>query len=191
MTFITAREIFNPYFNDELGNFGPYTSYKIYCENNFVGEFLYKNIVSSFATPGGWFCIVSKDQLLKRKKYSLIERNTGEQVGQFQFSFWRQLINDEIGRIHLKDQSFICTHSKPSVSKSSFFSSESDASITFSFKGGEIAISYWAKYKILNTGETDNYKPYRECTIEISMANNDILFMYLGLFFIERFFSSR
>lgn len=191
MTFITAREIFDPYVNDELGNFGTYTSYKIFQENNFVGEFLYKNIVSSFSTPQGSFIIVSKNELLRPAKYFLKNKNTDEQLAEFKFSFWRQIFHNEIGRINLGDSSFVCGYSKPSVYLPSFFCSESDASMVFSLQGGDTIISYRAIYKILNDGETDSYKPYKDCVVEISISDYDVLLMYLGLFLIERFFRNR
>jgi len=190
MNYKVLREVFDPYTNDKLGNFGAYSQYKLIATEAIVGEFFYKNVVSYFSINDDKYKIPTEKPLLGKAIHQILNADTGVSVATLKISYWRQVFFNEIGTLTLSNKIYTFKRSRVRIIKSPFLSF-STVAVDFFTTHETDSILYSATYQANTTSDSSyNFRPVSDFMMEISSLTDKDILLYSGLFLIEKFFRS-
>lgn len=187
MNFRATRQAYNPFTNDKLGNFGPYTAYKLWENEILAGELDYKNIIPILRIDNQQLQIQKVDNGLFRKGWQIIDIETGLVHVRAHNSSWSLLFNNIIGKLIQDEHQFKVSYKKAHVMKSGLLSFYQTVSQGFRIDGEADTVVFSSVYSRPNT-ENNNIGPVTDFSCEIQSSTQNKILILTGLFLIERYF---
>lgn len=174
--------------NDNMGSFGSYILYKVFNEDQKIGEFYFKNVLSYFLTSESDYIIKANNFL--NVKFYLIDKKSNQSIGEYKTSFFRKLFFKESGSLLLKNNRFVLKINSFSISAKGIFTSESKVSKSFTLKGDTETIEYFTSYNAFSDSERQLSEPSSNyCSFEIMSKKENQLLLFASIFLLEKGFS--
>lgn len=187
MYYKARREIFNPYTNDRLGNFGAYYQYKLIDDEKIAGEFFYKNIISYFSIDVNQYHIPTENPLFQKPNYQILNVKTGTSIGTFKISSWRDFFYAEIGTLEYSSKIYTYKRGPLQTIEAPLFKSTREVATYFYLEDHGGSIMYEALYNMYDTESSTGYRPHSDFNMNINSTIDDKILLYAGLFLIEKF----
>jgi len=154
-----------------------------------LGNFFYKNITSYFIVEGKEYRINGEKELFKKSTFTLTDIRDNTSIGVYAKSFWRHLLKNEIGRIIISEQYYVCTRTWFVIIKNSILSTKMRVAIKFFLKSKSDIISYSMIYNTSSVGDgSSDYKPSSGFSCQVSSSTNNSLALFADIFLIEKYF---
>lgn len=179
MTFI--KEVLINYSTPEFGNFESCNLYKIYGNENVLGQFIVIDKVSFLWTSEYKYRIDITNHFFRDSKFEIIDTETGKKIGFYKFNWnfgWK-----DIGTLVLNDTTYTCQRQRPDT-RSNIFKKSTWGHCKISVSNNKTEIVYKIKVKTRWLEGADS--EFRDSEGEINFTQAKMTEILSGLLFIER-----
>ncbi len=180
MTF--TKEILTNYCTTEFGNFESCNLFKLYDNENVVGQFIVSEKVAFLSTTDSNYRIDISNHFFRTSKFEIIDIKSETKIGFYDFPIWR-FGWKEIGDLVLNNVLYTCKRQRPEI-RNNIFKKSTWGHSKVSLKSDLTEIIYHLQV------ETRWLEPansqFRKAKGEINCNRINIDLVLLGLFFIER-----
>jgi hypothetical protein len=180
MTF--TKEILSNYRSPDFGNFEQCNCYRLFENDNLIGQFVVGEKVAFLMTTYNRFRIDIISHWLKDKKYDIIDTKTESKIGYYTLPNWR-LGNNDIGTLTLNNEKYLCKRQKADIRKNIFKKSTWGH---YKLWLSNQSVNVFYRLKVETEWINASNAEFRNARGETDAFQADPSLVLLGLFFIER-----
>ena len=177
-----TKEVLTDYCTTEFGNFESCNLFKLYDNENIVGQYLISEKVAFLSTKQFTYRIDITNHFFEHSKFEIVDTKTETKIGFYNLPAWR-IGWKEIGTLVLHNVKYTCTRKRPEV-RNNILKKSTWGHYKLSLINNLIEITYNLQV------ETRWIEPansqFRSAKGEIISNQTDIELILTGLFFIER-----
>ena len=183
MTFTFSKEIVEKYLLKGYGYFNKARLYKVFEQENMLGEFLQLNETCFLNFAGFAGHIENESNNLIKSRFQLIDEQSQAKIGEYSISGWV----GQYGKLVLNKSIYYCEYLKPDISYS-VFNKKTWGHYKIQVSDGTNIVVY--QFKINEPIITvSNNRKYRPLNGSIQLYNGNMVLLFAGLFFIEKIFA--